>query len=272
MKDVKEITAQLEEGIKNLMESDKFVEYLNFVGKFHSYSFNNICLILSQCPEATHVAGFQTWKKKFDRNVRKGEKAIWILAPMPRSVVKKSTDKDGNETEETISWTAYRPVSVFDISQTDGKEVPTTSDFCITLEGNAEGFQIAMDKLTKFVDMPVEYEVMTDGSHGYFDPVKRRIAINKGMSERQTLKTTVHEVAHALLHGIGGEEENTDRRTQELQAESVAYTVCNYMGLDTSDYSFGYIASWAKEKDVKELQKSLNIISKTANEIITAIA
>lgn len=271
MKDIKDITKSLEDGVKAMMESDKFIEYLQFLGKFHNYSFNNTYLILRQCPNASLVAGYQTWKKKFDRQVKKGSKAIWILAPMMRTATKKGKDENGDETEEQVSWMSYRAVSVFDVSQTEGKDLPK-GDFCKALTGDAEGFKITFDKLVKFVNIPVEYENITDGSNGYFDREKNRIAIKTGMSEQQTLKTLSHEIAHAKLHGKGCSEEKADKKTKELQAEAVAYTVCNSLGIDSSEYSFGYIAGWSKDKDIKELQRNMQVITSTANSIINAIA
>lgn len=268
MKDVKTITTELENGVKAMFEDGTFENYLKFVGQFHSYSFNNTYLIMRQCPEASYVAGFQTWKKKFERNVRKGEKGIWILAPMQRTAKREVKDSDGNIKTEEYTYMAYKAVTVFDVSQTDGKELPT---ICKQLDGNAENFIVNFDKLKQFVGIPVEFENITDGSNGYFDKVKNRIAIRTGMSEAQTLKTTIHEIAHALLHGKGKKQEEADRETKELQAESVAYTVCNFMGLDTSEYSFGYICGWAREKTVKELQSNMNYITCTANDIINAL-
>lgn len=265
-KQIEQITAQLETGVKAVFTSENYKNYLDFLGKFHSYSLNNTLLIWVQCPGATHVAGYTTWQKKFKRQVRKGEKSIKILAPCPHSITVKETDDDGSEVEHVKKWTSYKPVSVFDISQTEGPDVPT---ICKELSGAMDNYAELMDKLKGVSPVPVTFEDIKDGSHGYYHTVEKRIAIKAGMSERQTIKTTVHEIAHSLLHSK--EQDKVDRDTAEVQAESVAYVVCNALGMDTSEYSFGYVAGWGS-KDAKELMASMDTIKKAAQTIIDGIA
>lgn len=272
MKDIKEITEKLEEGVKNVFEGAEYKAYLDFMSKFYNYSVNNTILIFSQMPTASLVAGFQTWKKKFNRYVKKGEKGIFILAPIPHKFKKVVEDEDGNESEKEINYTTFRAVSVFDISQTEGEAVPSTSDFVKTLEGDVDGYKNLLEKLESVSPVPVTFEDIQTGANGYFHLVENRIAIKEGMSELQTIKTLVHEISHAMLHDReNGEEKGANQSTKEVQAESVAYTVCNYLGLDTSDYSFGYVAGWSKGKEVKELQASMEVIRKTAGTIIEAV-
>lgn len=261
-KDIKEITEQLEQGVKNIFESDKYKEYLDFMGKFYDYSVNNIILIMIQKPEASLVAGYKAWQTKFNRQVRKGEKGLTILAPCPH---KKIVEQDGEEKE--LVWTSFRAVKVFDISQTDGEPIPT--HYIDTLTGDVKDFEKLLGKLMSIAPVPVTFEEITSGAYGYFSNATKSIVVKDAMSEQQTIKTLVHEIAHAILHEKeNGEEKEADRRTKEVQAESVAYTVCNALGLDTADYSFGYVAGWSEGKEVKELRESMEVIRKTAVEII----
>lgn len=265
--DIKKITEQLEQGVKEVFESDKYKEYLSFMGKFHDYSVNNIVLIMMQKPNASLVAGYKTWQTKFNRQVRKGEKAIKILAPCPHKIEKE--DEDGNKQE--IRWTTFRAVSVFDISQTDGDKAPES--IVNVLTGEVKGYDELLKSLIKASPVKVDFENITNGSNGYFSSAEKRIAIKQGMSEQQTIKTLVHEISHALLHDKEhGAEKDADRNTKEVQAESVAYTVCNMLGLDTSDYSFGYIAGWSKDKDAKELSASMEVVRNTAKAIVDSLA
>lgn len=284
---VREITDKLEQGIKELFESDRFKEYLTTMSKFYNYSFNNTLLIAMQKPDATLIAGYTAWQRNFDRHVMKGEKGIRILAPAPYKVKeerekldpvtqKPILDKDGKPVTETVEVTrpAFKVVSVFDVSQTDGKELP---DIAVDeLTGSVDNYAAFFDALKELSPVPIAFENITDGAKGYFSPVENRIAIQEGMSEIQTIKTAIHEIAHAKLHAITpGEkvapEEKKDRRTKEVEAESVAYTVCQRYGIETSDYSFGYIAGWSSDKETKELKGSLETIRKTAAEMITGI-
>ena len=340
---VREITEKLEQGIKELFESERFKEYLRTMSKFYHYSFSNTLLIAMQKPEATYVAGYTSWQRNFDRQVMKGEKGIKILAPAPykakeeREKIDPSTQKpvldaDGKPVTETVEVMrpAFKVVSVFDISQTDGKELP---DIIVDeLSGSVENYAAFFEALKQESPAPIAFEDIPGGAKGYFSPVENRIAIQEGMSEIQTIKTAIHEIAHAKLHSIdqpepepawkivmisdGGTkrdflsgfaseteaneaaeregwrfvdenrfewrlevEEDTsaiqemrkDRHTKEVEAESVAYTVCQRYGIETSDYSFGYIAGWSSDKETKELKGSLETIRKTAAEMITGI-
>ena len=284
---VREITDKLEQGIKELFESDRFKEYLTTMSKFYNYSFNNTLLIAMQKPDATLIAGYTAWQRNFDRHVMKGEKGIRILAPAPYKVQEeqKKLDpvtqkpilgKDGKPVTEMVEVTrpAFKVVSVFDVSQTDGKELP---DIAVDeLTGSVDNYAAFFDALKELSPVPIAFENITDGAKGYFSHVENRIAIQEGMSEIQTIKTAIHEIAHAKLHAVPpGEkvapEDKKDRRTKEVEAESVAYTVCQRYGIETSDYSFGYIAGWSSDKETKELKGSLETIRKTAAEMITGI-
>ena len=284
---VQEITEKLEQGIKELFESEKYKTYLNTMSKFHNYSFNNTMLIAMQKPDATLVAGFKAWQKNFDRYVKKGEKGIRILAPAPYKIKEEQEkldpvtgeimlDKNGMPiTEEVeIKIPAFRVVPVFDVSQTDGKEMP---DIGVNeLSGSVEDYEDFMQALTEVSPVPITYEDIDGDAKGYFHTTDHRIAIQEGMSQSQTVKTAIHEVAHAKLHDWERNQDidavlDKDRNTKEVEAESVAYTVCQHFGIDTSDYSFGYIAGWSSDRDMKELKSSLDTIRKTASELITGI-
>ena len=258
---VKMITEKLEQGVKDVFTSDRYMEYLQVMGRFHRYSANNVMLITLQMPFASRVAGFKKWNE-LERHVKKGEKAITILAPTKRKVIREVVNDKGEKEMEEHQYTSFLPVSVFDVSQTEGKELPT---ICPALMGDAEEEMI--EKVKKISPVPVHYEDIPGSAKGYFSH-DGYIAIREGMSGQQTLKTLLHEIAHSLLHGDEGEEKDADRETKEVQAESTAYTVCSYLGIDTSDYSFGYIASWSRGREVKELQKSLEVIRKTASGMI----
>ena len=284
---VQEITEKLEQGIKELFESEKYKTYLNTMSRFHNYSFNNTMLIAMQKPDATLVAGFKAWQKNFDRHVKKGEKGIRILAPAPYKIKEEQEkldpvtgeimlDKNGMPiTEEVeIKIPAFRVVPVFDVSQTDGKELP---DIGVNeLSGSVEDYEDFMQALTEVSPVPITYEDIEGEAKGYFHTTDHRIAIQEGMSQSQTVKTAIHEVAHAKLHDREQNQDidtvlDKDRNTKEVEAESVAYTVCQHFGIDTSDYSFGYIAGWSSDRDMKELKSSLDTIRKTASELITGI-
>ena len=284
---VREITDKLEQGIKELFESEKFKEYLTTMSKFYNYSFNNTLLIAMQKPDATLIAGYTSWQRNFDRHVMKGEKGIKILAPAPykaqeeREKIDPATQKpvldaDGKPVTETVEVMrpAFKVVNVFDVSQTDGKELP---DIAVDeLTGSVENYAAFFEALKQESPVPISFEDIPGGAKGYFSYVENRIAIQKGMSEIQTMKTAIHEIAHAKLHAINPDEkiapeERKDRHTKEVEAESVAYTVCRRYGIETSDYSFGYIAGWSSDKDTKELKGSLETIRSTATEMIESI-
>lgn len=259
---VDEITKKLEDGVKNVFENGNYAEYLKVMSKFHNYSVNNCILIAMQKPEATMVAGYKKWQKEFKRQVKKGEKSIKIIAPLPH---KKLVEKDGEEKE--VSWISYRAVPVFDISQTEGAEIPT---ICHDLKGTVEEYTTIIGKLESLSEVSIVYEDIKGNAKGYYSDAEKKITICKGMEEKQTIKTLVHEITHSILHRKGAETD-TDRRTREVQAERVAYVVCDYLGIDTSDYSFEYIASWSSNKETKELKASLDIIQDTAKKIIAAL-
>ena len=282
---VQEITEKLEQGMKELFESEKYKTYLNTMSKFHNYSFNNTMLIAMQKPDATLVAGFKAWQKNFDRHVKKGEKGIRILAPAPYKIKEERDkidpvtqelllDKDGNPQKEEVEITipAFRAVSVFDVAQTDGKPIPELA--AKELLSDVEGYQDMIRAVEAISPVPIELEEIAGDSKGYYDREAKRIAVQENMSESQTLKTMIHEVAHSKLHSKEVEQDEQmrkDRNTKEVEAESIAYTVCQHFGVDTSDYSFGYIAGWSSGRDTKELRASMDTIRRTASELITGI-
>ena len=285
---VQEITDKLEEGLKELFESEKYKTYLTTMSKFHNYSFNNTLLIAMQKPEATLVAGYKAWQKNFERHVNKGEKAIRILAPAPYKIKEERDkldpvtgemmfDENGMPQKEQVEVTipAFRAVSVFDVSQTDGKPIPELE--AQELLSTVEGYEDFVQALMNVAPVPIGFEDIPGDSKGYFHTEEKRIAVQENMSESQTLKTMVHEVAHSMLHNKEINRDDLmeapakDRNTKEVEAESVAYTVCQHFGIDTSDYSFGYIVGWSSGKDMKELKSSLDITRKTSSELITGI-
>lgn len=285
---VQEITDKLEEGLKELFESEKYKTYLSTMSKFHNYSFNNTLLIAMQKPEATLVAGYKAWQKNFERHVNKGEKAIRILAPAPYKIKEERDkldpvtgemmfDENGMPQKEQVEVTipVFRAVSVFDVSQTDGKPIQELE--AQELLSTVEGYEDFVQALMNVAPVPIGFEDIPGDSKGYFHTEEKRIAVQENMSESQTLKTMVHEVAHSMLHNKEINRDDLmeapakDRNTKEVEAENVAYTVCKHFGIDTSDYSFGYIAGWSSGKDMKELKSSLDTIRKTASELITGI-
>ena len=282
---VKEITARLEQGVQAIFDSDRYKEFLTAMSKFHDYSLNNTILIAMQ--GGNLVMGFRQWEKEFDRHVKKGEKGIKIFAPAPYKV-KKLVDKIDPETrkpmldregkvvkeEKEITVPAFKVITVFDISQTEGKEFPDLS--VKPLLADVEQYEDFFAALEKASPVPITFEQITNGANGYFSLTDKRIAIKEGVSELQAVKTAIHEIAHAKLHDVDlnapPEEQNrVDRHTREVEAESVAYTVCQHFGLDTSDYSFGYVAGWSSGKEMTELKASLETIQATAKELITEI-
>lgn len=282
---MKEITDRLETGIQELFESERYKAYLTSMAKFHSYSFNNTLLIAMQGGQL--VAGYNKWRDEFHRNVKKGEKAIKILAPAPFKAKKEVPKldaqgrpvmgKDGKPVTEVqeIQVPAFKIVSVFDVSQTEGEPLPSIG--VEELTGSVERYGEFFKALEQTSPVPIGFEDIPGGSHGYYHLTEKRIAIQENMSELQTLKTAIHEIAHSKLHAIDPEApaieqaDRPDSRTREVQAESVAYAVCQHYGLDTSDYSFGYVAGWSSGKDLKELKASLETIRATAHELITTI-
>ena len=339
---LQQITAGIEQGIKELFESEKYMRYLSVMSRFHRYSVNNTMLIYMQKPDATLVAGYNKWKNQFERHVKKGEHGITIIAPTPfkKKIEEQKLDPDTKAPildaegkavmeEREVEIPMFRPVKVFDVSQTDGKPLP---ELASSLSGNVQNYEVFMEALRRSAPVPIEFEPMNANMDGYFSSDQQRIAIREGMSEVQTVSAAVHETAHSKLHdpkraepeptwkvvmvSDGGtkrdfsqgfateaeakqfaadadwrfvdenqfewrlevEEDHSaevqaakDRHTEEVQAESISYAVCQYYGIQTADNSFGYIASWSQGKELKELRASLEVINKTAGELISDI-
>lgn len=272
---IKELTDKLEAGIKEVFTSGRYREYLSAMNKFHSYSYNNSLLILMQKPEASYVAGFKTWET-LGRHVKKGEKGITILALCPYKAVKYvdviepdtgqvKRDEQGNVMKERkeISRASFKAISIFDISQTEGKPLP---ELVKELQGEIPDYKILMDSIRDVAPVPIRFDVWNETKKGYYDLENQEVVIKSGMSDLQTIKTAIHETTHSILHK--DKEHTKDSRTMEVEAESVAFVVCQHFGLDTSDYSFGYLASWSSDKDLPELKSSLQTIQKTAHEVI----
>jgi len=286
---MKEIIDSIEQGIKDLFQSDKYTQYLRTMSRFHKYSVNNTMIIYMQKPDATLVCGFNRWRDEFERNVLKGEKGIKIIAPTPyKKKIEEAKldpdtklpllDEDGKviTEEKEIKIPMFKPVTVFDVSQTEGKPLP---QLATDLSGNVQNYEIFMEALRRSSSVPITIEPMADGTDGFFSLTDQRIAIREGMSEIQTVSAVVHEIAHSKLHNNKNEiPENPedepspkDRNTEEVEAESISFAVCAYYGIATGDNSFGYIAAWSKDKELPELKASLETISKTASELITDI-
>lgn len=266
---IKEITDQLEAGIEDLFESEKFKEYLNCMSKFHHYSLNNTLLIASQKPDATLVASYSSWQDDHHRSVRKGEKGIKIIAPMKYKVEIKGEDE--NAEPEIVERFGFKVAHVFDISQTEGEELPSITAHELT--GDVNDFSKLMKALRLNCPVPISFKDIEGSAKGYYNDAEKEIVLKSSMSQMQTIKTLIHEIAHQRLHSRDavGKDAHVDRRTMEVEAESIAFTVCKRYGLDTDEYSFGYIAGWSSGKDAKELKTSLERIRSTADEIITAV-
>ena len=275
-----EITEKLKKSLEELFDSETYKKYLKTMSKFHNYSWSNVLLISMQKPDATLVAGYTSWVKDFGRNVKKGEKGIRIIAPAP---IKKKVQKDviddisNTVTKEEVEVIIpnFRVVTVFDYSQTEGKELPAIG--VDELTGNVSNYQELIDALMKLSPVPVEFSDIVGGAKGFYSLVDKKIVLQKNMSEIQTTKTLIHEIAHALLHDrdrLQTEGDNDVKKTKnrkEIEAESVAFTVCEHLGISTSDYSFSYIAGYSKDKELKELKESMETIRKTASRIISGI-
>ncbi len=286
--EVKAITDQLEEGLKELFANEKYKSYLSMMSKFHNYSANNIQLIAMQCPDATFVAGKKAWENEFNRQVNGREEGIRILAPAPYTIKKEQDkvdpvtgeimlDRDGMPEKEEIEIRipAFRVVRVYDVSQTEGE--PIQEPEIKELLSSVEDYEDFVKAVSYVAPVPMDFEDIPGSTRGYFSPSEKRIAVQEGMGESQTIKTMVHETAHAMLHdkevnrSHGQNVPAKDERTQEVEAESIAFTVCKHFGIDTSEYSFGYIAGWSSGKGMKELKSSLDTIRRTASELITGI-
>ena len=273
------IQQKLEDGVREIFSSEKYREYISAMSKFPRYSINNCILIASQLPEASLVCGFRKWQTEFNRTVNKGEHGIMILAPIKgkteveedvfdennRAVV----DENGNQKTEKVmrEYQTFRPVYVFDVSQTSGDPVPTLAT---ELDENVDSFDEMKEVLISISPVPISFEVINGGANGYYSPTAGKIVIDERLLQLQMLKTMIHEIAHATL-GHGSKEDKWDRQTKEVQAESVAYWVTQMIGLDTSEYSFGYISGWSKDKEVSELKESLDVIKQTADKLSSSI-
>ena len=290
---IKEITAGIERGILELFESDRYRNYLTTMSRFHRYSLNNVMLIHAQRPDATLVAGFSKWKNSFGRHVKKGEKGIQILAPTPYKIKvdKEKLDPDTKlpmlddegkpiTEEKEVTIPMFKVVSVFDVAQTEGKPLPQIS---FSLTGDVAQYEVFMEALRRTSQVPITIEPMEPGMDGYFHLEKQAIFLREGMSQVQTVCAAIHEMAHSRLHNyekmteladdgetllVPGEK---DRNTEEVEAESISYAVCQYFGIETADNSFGYIATWSQGKELKELRASLETINKTSSELISGI-
>lgn len=274
-KEMSELMAKLEEGVKGVFDSTEYIQYLRTMSKFRHYSLNNQLLIWCQCPHATAVAGFNDWKKKFGRSVKKGERGIKILAPMPIKIKaeEEQTDENGitHHTDEGIERiiTLYKTVSVFDVSQTEGEPLP---EFEISeLDGKVHDYASILEAVIQAAPCNVYFEEIINGSKGYYSVIADKIVVNTGMSEEQTLKTLLHETAHAILHNKEHSKEGKDKPTKEVEAESIAFLVADYLGVDASSYTFKYVASWSAGKTVPELKASLETIKDTATELIDRV-
>ncbi len=287
---IKKLTDQIEAGIKALFQSgdlEKYQAYLRTMSHFHHYSVNNQMLIFSQCPHATLVAGYQKWQNQFSRHVLRGEKGISILAPTPYKIkVEKEKldpvtklpllDADGNTIteEKEVQIPMFRPVKVFDVSQTDGKPLPERVQSPVAeLTGNVEHYEAFMEALRRVSPVPIEMKPLSNDLDGFFSPSKQSITLRAGMSEVQTVCAAVHEIAHSKLHDYAKQPNSQpkDSNTEEIEAESIAYTVCAYFGIETSANSFGYVATWSKDKDLKAFKDSLGTIRKTSSELISGV-
>lgn len=282
---LKEITERLEQGVKDYFTDENYAAYLNTMAKFHDYSFNNTLLIAMQKPEATLVAGYQAWQKKFKRNVKKGERGIKIIAPAPvrekeevekidpvtLEPVLKANGQPETEIIETVI-PRFRVTTVFDVAQTEGEPLPELETADLT--AGVENYKEFMEAITLASPVPIRFAEIEGESHGYYHQIEKEIVIKEGMSESQTMKTAIHEVAHARLHDkelLKEQGIRKDKLTREVEAESTAYVVCQYFNLDTSDYSFPYIAGWSSDRDIRELRTSMDTIRKTAGELIETI-
>ena len=273
------IQKKLEDGVRAIFTSEKYQEYISAMSKFPRYSINNCILIASQLPEASLVCGFRKWQTEFNRTVNKGEHGIMILAPIKgkTEVVeevfdennKAVVDENGNQKTEKVTreYQTFRPVYVFDVSQTSGDPLPTLAS---ELNETVDSFEEMKSVLISISPVPVSFETINGGANGYYSPTAGKIVIDERLPQLQMLKTMVHEIAHATL-GHGSKEDKWDRQTKEVQAESVAYWVTQMIGLDTSEYSFGYISGWSKDKEVSELKESLDVIKQTADTISSSI-
>ena len=273
------IQERLLSSTKEIFESEKYAEYIATMAKFPHYSINNCILIASQCPTASLVCGYKKWQTDFNRTVNKNEHGIMIIAPIKFKTdveepmfdenARPVIDENGRQKKEVVKreFQSFRPAYVFDIQQTSGDPIPTLATL---LDASVDDFEELKEIVMKVSPVPVEFSADTGGANGYYSATQKKIVIKEGLPELQTIKTMIHECAHARL-GHGGEDDKWDRESKEVQAESVAYWVASMLNLDTSDYSFGYIAGWSKNKEVSELKENLELIKTTADEISSLI-
>lgn len=271
---VDEILKSLETGIRDFMQTDRYKDYLRAVGRFHDYSTNNIALITMQRPDATLVAGYTTWKNAFNRSVKKGEKGIRIIAPYPVKIEKEKDvfDAYGNLRREKVTVTVprFRCVSVFDVSQTEGDRLPELEP--AELNKEVDGYGTMIKALERTSRVPVSYRDIKDGARGFYDASGDRITVKSGMGQSQTVKTLIHEIAHSFLHGKENGGALMPAGTKEVEAESVAYTVCSAFGIDTSEYTFPYVTAWAAKVDDSVLRDSMDRIRETSSELIRSLS
>ena len=279
---LKEITASIEASIQDLFQSERYMDYLRTMSRFHRYSLNNTILIHAQRPDATLVAGFNKWRDQFGRNVMRGEKGIKIIAPTPfkKKIEEEKLDpdtklpmrdKDGNiiMEEKEVKIPMFKVVTVFDVSQTEGEPLP---DIVGTLTGDVQNYEAFMEALRRSSPVPIEMQPLPPDTDGFFSIDKQSISIREDMSEVQTVSATIHEITHSKLHNYKkGAPDAKDRSTEEVEAESVSFAVCAYYGIQTGENSFGYIANWSQNKELTELRASLETINKTASELIDDI-
>lgn len=273
---LKALTDQLEQGVSDIFQSGQYAAYLTAMSKFHHYSFGNTMLIFIQCPNATHVAGYHDWRRNFGRQVKRGERGITILAPCPyrrqEEVEEAAPDGSSSTSIQWVQRMGFRTVTVFDVSQTEGKPLP---ELVKKLTGDAAQYESMVAALRSISPYPISIESFPGGAYGCCNFVERRILVQPDMSQTQTIKTMIHEVSHAKLHAPEKTEElpqHKQRFVREMEAESVAYVVCRHFGIDTSDYSFGYVAGWSRGRELSQLRESLDLIRNTAAELIDGIS
>ena len=273
---LKALTDQLEQGVSDIFQSGQYAAYLTAMSKFHHYSFGNTMLIFIQCPNATHVAGYHDWRRNFGRQVKRGERGITILAPCPyrrqEEVEEAAPDGSSSTSIQWVQRMGFRTVTVFDVSQTEGKPLP---ELAKKLTGDAAQYESMVAALRSISPYPISIESFPGGAYGCCDFVEQRILVQPDMSQTQTIKTMIHEVSHAKLHAPEKTEElpqHKQRFVREMEAESVAYVVCRHFGIDTSDYSFGYVAGWSRGRELSQLRESLDLIRNTAAELIDGIS
>ena len=273
---LKALTDQLEQGVSDIFQSGQYAAYLTAMSKFHHYSFGNTMLIFMQCPNATHVAGYHDWRRNFGRQVKRGERGITILAPCPyrrkEEVEEAASDGSPATSVQWVQRMGFRTVTVFDVSQTEGKPLP---ELVKKLTGDVAQYESMVAALRSISPYPISMESFPGGAYGCCNFVERRILVQPDMSQIQTIKTMIHEVSHAKLHAPPEKTEELPQHKQrfvrEMEAESVAYVVCQHFGIDTSDYSFGYVAGWSHGKELSQLRESLDLIRNTAAELIDGI-